>query len=477
MKTVEKLLEKAILRIPKNKKVGLLFSGGIDSLALAVYLKKLNYNFTCYTVGTKTSKDIEAAKKLAKTLNLKHKVKIIDEKEIKKTLPKIVSTLRSTSPIDVSVGLTTYLASKFASEKIVISGLGSDEIFGGYSRHKDSKDLNSDLKKGLDRAYNGDLVRDTTIAAALGKKIFAPFLDSELVDYSLTIPASRKISSKGVNKLILRELLISNGIDSSFASRLKKAAQYGSGFDKVITKLASGSKEKYLKSFFNVCSLYSSGKDSTYSLQVVKEEGYNVNCLVTIKSKNLDSYMYHTPNVDLVKLQAKSLGLPLITVKTSGKKEDELKDLERALVKAKKKFGISGVVTGALFSEYQASRIGKICKNLSLECFNPLWHKDQASYMKELLDNKYEIIISSIAADGLNESWLGKKLDQKMLDDLNKLNDKIGLNVAGEGGEFESLVTNCPLFKKKIEIVKAERKMSSEFVGKYIINKAKLKSE
>jgi len=475
MKTVENLLEKAILRIPKNKKVGLLFSGGIDSLALAFYLKKLNYNFTCYTVGVEDSKDIEVAKKLASELQLKHKVKVFSVKEIEKTLKKVVPILRTTSPVDVSVGLTTYLASKFAKEKIVISGLGSDEIFGGYSRHKDSKDLNEDLRLGLDRAYNGDLVRDVTIAKSLGKEIFTPFLDKDLVSYALTIPSSKKINSKGVNKLILRELLTSNGIKSEFAMRLKKAAQYGSGFDKVISKLAGKNpKEKYLRSFFNVCSLYSSGKDSTYSLQLIKDLGYNVNCLVTIKSKNLDSYMYHTPNVNLVKLQSKSLGLPLITVNTSGQKEDELKDLKRALVKAKKKFKISGVVTGALFSEYQASRIGKICTSLSLECFNPLWHKDQSSYMKELLANKYEIIISSIAADGLDEYWLGRKLDSKMLDDLDKLNNKIGLNVAFEGGEAESLVVNCPLFKKKIEIIKAEKKMSSEFVGKYLIKKAKL---
>ena len=473
MKTVEKLLEKAILKIPK-KKVGLLFSGGVDSLALAFYLKKLNYDFTCYTVGIKNSKDIERAKEISNALNYKHKVKIISPSEIPKHLGKIVPLLKSTSPVDVSVGLTTYLASSLAKENIVISGLGSDEIFGGYSRHKDSKDLNKDLKEGLDRAYNGDLVRDATLAKALKKEIFAPFLDKALVDYALKIPASKKIS-KETNKLILRELLIKNKVPKEFALRPKKAAQYGSGFDKVITKLASGSKEKYLKGYFKVASLYSSGKDSTYSLQLMKEEGYDVNCLVTIKSKNKDSYMYHTPNVDLVKLQAKALGLPLITQKTSGVKEDELKDLEKALITAKKKFKISGVVTGALFSEYQASRIGKICSKLGLECFNPLWHRDQADYMKELIKNNYKIIFSSIAADGLSEKWLGKKITSEDVDALVKLHTKNGLNVAGEGGEFESLVLNCPLFKKKIEILDSEIKMENIYTGKFIIKKATIK--
>jgi diphthine-ammonia ligase len=474
MKTVEQLLEKAILKIPKEK-VGLLFSGGVDSLALAFYLKKLGYDFTCYTVGIKGSKDIEAAKKLASELQLKHEVRIIPKKEIPSHLAKVVPMLRNTSPVDVSVGLTTYLASSLAEEDIVISGLGADEIFGGYSRHKNSKDLNSDLKKGLDRVYNGDLVRDKTIASSLGKEIFAPFLDKGLVSYALELPASRKISSEGVNKLVLRELLISNGISEDSAMRLKKAAQYGTGFDKIIGKLSKGSsKEKYLRSFFNVASLYSSGKDSTYSLQLVREMGYNVNSLVTIKSSNLDSYMYHTPNIDLVTLQAESLGLPLIIEKTSGLKEDELKNLERALIKAKQKFGISGVVTGALFSEYQSSRIAKICTSLDLECFNPLWHKDQASYMKEVIKSGYKIWFSSIAADGLSEEWLGREITLEDIDKLVKLHSKNGLNVAGEGGEFESLVVDCPLFKKKIEVVDSSIKMENGYTGKYLINKAKL---
>jgi len=474
MKTIENLLEKAILRIPKNKKIALLFSGGIDSLALAFYLKKLNYNFTCYTVGTKDSQDIIRAKEISSNLKLKHKIKIFSEDEIPKHLEKVISLLKTSSPIDVSVGLTTYLASKFAKEKILISGLGSDEIFGGYSRHKDSKDLNKDLQEGLTRVYNGDLVRDVTIAASLKKEIFAPFLDKELVDYALKLPAEKKISSSGINKLILRELLLSNNIPERYAMRLKKAAQYGSGFDKVITKLAKNSKEKYLRSFFKVASLYSSGKDSTYALQLIKEQGYNVNCLITIKSKNKDSFMFHTPNVDLVTLQAKALGLPLLITKTSGVKEDELKDLEKAILKAKKKYNISGIVTGALFSEYQASRIADICKKLEIECFNPLWHKDQAKYMKELISKDYKIIFSAIAADGLTKEWLGKIISLKDVEALVTLNKKNGLNIAGEGGEFESLVLNCPLFKKEIKILDSNIEMENSYTGKFIISSATL---
>src|SRR3990167_7694576 len=100
----------------------------------------------------------------------------------------------------------------------------------------------------------------------------------------------------------------------------------------------------------NLAALVSSGKDSLFALYIMMQKGYPVKCLITLKSANPDSYMFHTPTVDLVKLQAKSIGLPLIVQKTKGEKEKELKDLEIALLMAKKKFKVQGIITGALFS-------------------------------------------------------------------------------------------------------------------------------
>lgn len=465
---MEEHLIKAISKIPKSKKIGLLFSGGIDSLSLAYYLKKLNYNFTCYTVGTKTSKDVKYAKEVAKLLDLK--LKIIDVKKL--PLEKVVSIIKNTSPVQVSIATTIYLAVAQAKKdgiKCLVSGTGADELFAGYARHMKSKSLNKDLREGLKALYSVDIPREKAIMSYFGLKSFSPFL--ELEDYAMSLPASSKICS-GVNKYVLRQLMVGK-IPSKYALRSKKAAQYGSGVDKVISKLSGKSKTKYLNQFFKLGVLFSSGKDSTYSAYLMKKQGYDLSCLITVKSSNKDSYMYHTPNIDLVELQAKAMELPLLTQKTTGKKEDELKDLEKVLVKAKKKFGILGVCTGALFSEYQASRIKKICDKLSLACFSPLWHKNQEEYMKELISKDFEIIFSSIAADGLDESWLGKKITMKDVEKLIKLNSKIGLNVAGEGGEFESLVLNCPLFKKRIKVKENKIVMESRNIGKYLIRKAK----
>ncbi len=222
--------------------------------------------------------------------------------------------------------------------------------------------------------------------------------------------------------------------------------------------------------------LFSGGKDSTYAAYLVNKEGYETTCLITIESENPDSFMFHTPSIEQTKKQAEAMGIKLVSVKSKGEKEKELLDLENAIKKAKEKYNIEGVVTGAVESVYQASRVQKICNKLDLECFNPLWQKDQAELLNDLIKNKFEVIIVGVAAYPLDEKWLGRRVDNNFIKDISELNRKYKINVVGEGGEFESLVVNCPLFKKKI-IIKEKRilghgnnwKMeilSKKFVGK-----------
>ena len=149
--------------------------------------------------------------------------------------------------------------------------------------------------------------------------------------------------------------------------------------------------------------LFSGGKDSCHALyQAMQKE--KVVCLISIISENKESYMFHTPNVNLTELQAKAMNLPIIIKKTKGVKEEELEDLKKAIREAVKEYGIEGVVTGAVGSVYQASRIQKICDELNLFCFNPLWLKDQVELLKELVENKFEVIISGVFAYGFKEN-------------------------------------------------------------------------
>ncbi len=198
--------------------------------------------------------------------------------------------------------------------------------------------------------------------------------------------------------------------------------------------------------------LFSGGKDSTYAGYLAKEAGHDITCLISLHSKNKDSYMFHTPTIELTNEQANLMNIPLIIQETKGEKEKELEDLKKAIKKAIKEFSIKGIVTGAVESVYQSSRIQRICNELGIECFNPLWQKDQIELLNELIKDKFKIIISSVAAYPLDKTWIGKTIDKKLIEELRKLQEKYKINPAGEGGEFESLVINCPLFKKELKL-------------------------
>lgn len=208
--------------------------------------------------------------------------------------------------------------------------------------------------------------------------------------------------------------------------------------------------------------LFSGGKDSTYAAFLAEKFGHSLECLISIDSENEESFMFHTPSIKKVGAQANVMKVPIIIQKTRGKKEEELKDLEIAIKKAVKDFGIEGVVTGAVESVYQASRVQKICNKLGIEVFNPLWQKNQDELMEELLQNKFEIVVVGVFAYPLTKEWIGRKIDKKFLGEVRVLREKWGMSIAGEGGEFESFVLNCPLFKKRLTVKDIEIREEGE---------------
>jgi diphthine-ammonia ligase len=198
--------------------------------------------------------------------------------------------------------------------------------------------------------------------------------------------------------------------------------------------------------------LFSGGKDSTLALLKATEKE-EVACLISVLSENKESYMFHTPNISMTRLQAKALELPIVRKLTQGKKEKELKDLKQAIRRARRKFKIEGVVTGAVESVYQAERIQKICYELGLWCFNPLWKKDQHELLEEIISRGFKVIISGIFAYPLDKSWLGKDIDKKLVGNLLTLQQKYEISPSGEGGEIETTVLDAPFFKKRIELL------------------------
>ena len=218
--------------------------------------------------------------------------------------------------------------------------------------------------------------------------------------------------------------------------------------------------------------LFSGGKDSAYAMYKAMEKD-DVVCLISIISENTESYMFHIPNIGITNIQAEAIGLPLIQEVTKGVKEEELKDMKNAIKKAKSKYKIEGIITGAIASEYQAKRVRKICAELELVSVNPLWQKDQKTLLEEIVENKFDVMITGIFAYPLDETWLGRRLDAKTIEDLNELKRKFGMNPAGEGGEIETTVLDAPFFKKKVKILEHEIN-AGDNEGIFVIKKAKL---
>jgi diphthamide synthase (EF-2-diphthine--ammonia ligase) len=283
-----------------------------------------------------------------------------------------------------------------------------------------------------------------------------------------------------------------------------------------------------------LAALISGGKDSLYAAYLAKRAGHELACVVSMLSDNPDSYMWHVPNARLAKLQAELMCVPLVQVRTAGEKERELADLKSALAKIspksrvqeikavkpnavcprcgaefacnpagdcwckteeymlpikpmpgikgclcpvclKRAAAVDGIVTGAVASQYQKSRIERIADELGLACLSPLWQCKPAELLHDMLHDGFEIMITAVAAAGLDESWLGRTLDEAAVSDLIKLSEKHRFSPVGEGGELETLVLDCPLFGKKIKVIEAEKKWdSSTRSGTLEINKTEL---
>ncbi|MBS3063749.1 MAG: TIGR00289 family protein [Candidatus Diapherotrites archaeon] len=205
-------------------------------------------------------------------------------------------------------------------------------------------------------------------------------------------------------------------------------------------------------------SLFSGGKDSTYALYWALREGHQLASLLTIRSSYAESYMYHLPNIHLTEVAAEAMGFPLVVAETSAGKEAELQVLEDSLADLKESQGIEAVVSGAFASRYQKERVDRICEKLGLESLAPLWGRDGEDLLNDMLAAGFKFMLVAVAAQGLDEKWLGRLIDEKAVSDLKALHEKYQVSLVGEGGEFESLVVDCPLFRKKIEVVSAEKK-------------------
>lgn len=225
-----------------------------------------------------------------------------------------------------------------------------------------------------------------------------------------------------------------------------------------------------------LAALFSGGKDSTFAIYAAQKMGHDIRCLVTILTHSAESHLLHHPNVSATRLQAKAMRIPQILLESdSDKTQDELDLLKKGLMQAKQDHSIEGVVHGGILSEFQKAQFEKVSQELGLQVIAPIWKQDQKQYMRELLDSGFEFIISAVSCDGLDESWVGKKITPQNLDELVQKSEKFKFNLSFEGGEAETFVLNCPLFSSPIEITQYE-KFWDGYRGRFEILDAKMKN-
>jgi predicted ATP pyrophosphatase (TIGR00289 family) len=221
-----------------------------------------------------------------------------------------------------------------------------------------------------------------------------------------------------------------------------------------------------------VAVLATGGKDSTLALQKVLNEGYEVKCLVSMIPLREDSWMFHYPNIRLVDLFAEAVEIPIVKAETAGIKESEVEDLKR-LVEG---LDVEALVSGAIASNYQKTRVEKICEQLGLKCLTPLWHKNLMEILEEIVNSKFDVVITGVYAYGFNAEWLGRKIDKETIKALVELNRQYGISIVGEGGEYETLVLDAPFFKKRIKILETEKIWKNQS-GYLLIKNAKLENK
>ncbi len=207
-----------------------------------------------------------------------------------------------------------------------------------------------------------------------------------------------------------------------------------------------------------VAALFSGGKDSVFAVYITMQYGWTVSPLVSLLPKKPDSWMFHSVNIHQTSLLANALGIPLMKKETAAEKETELRDLTEVL----QDLEIDGVISGAIASEYQRTRIERVCDMLGIKSFTPLWHKNQEMLLRDQVKAGFQVIIVGVFAEGFDQTWLGRTIDEETIDELVVLHERFRINIAGEGGEYETLVLSGPNFARRLIIDASEKQWNRD---------------
>ncbi len=213
--------------------------------------------------------------------------------------------------------------------------------------------------------------------------------------------------------------------------------------------------------------LISGGKDSICALTHAVTK-HRVAYLVNVQAIE-DSYMFHVPCASLARFVSEAVGIPLISGASSSLSDELL--LLRDLLKD---LDVDGLIAGTIASTYQMDRLRTLCDELKLQLYAPLWGQGTERLLRAMV-RSMEIVVVQVAAYGMDEYWLGRKLDNTAVEGLIDLNKRYGVHIMGEGGEYETLVLDAPIFKKRLVLMDYRKRWFNEQYRGYIeVNDVKL---
>ena len=234
-RALTKTLECSV-RIRTGRKTGVLFSGGLDSVVTA-FLASEYSDVVLYTAGTEGSPDVVWARRVSDVLGLPLREYIFDEEDVEEALTRVVFAIEEPSAMNLAIGIPMYFATRLASTdgvKVLLSGGGADELFGGYAKYLKNPELMKEDLRGLSER---NLARDDKIAMLNGVEGRFPFLSLPVVQTALKTPLGFKIGD-GIRKLVLRMTALELGLPEWVVMREKKAAQYGSGAQRILRDIS-----------------------------------------------------------------------------------------------------------------------------------------------------------------------------------------------------------------------------------------------
>lgn len=318
----EALIDAVKKRVNGYEKVGVIFSGGIDSVLIAK-IASFFADVTCYTAGIEGSMDLEQSRSAASEMGMKIMVKELDTKDVEEYTPKVMEAIEDRLFLQVEAGIPVYAALEMAhkdGQEVVLSGQGPDELFGGYPWYRKViaeegyEKLEHHMLDDLQHAYCETLEREVKMAEINGLSFRYPYVDPQVIKLALQIDTKLKIRSSEdkLGKYVHREFAKLVGVPADLADRPKEAAQHGSGVHEAILKTA---------------------KRNGFTEDVVKETGYNSDKSIREKLGSSIRYGYKYGGKKLWKTpDYLQLYLDMISLKKDLISESELKYAKKKLV-------------------------------------------------------------------------------------------------------------------------------------------------